>query len=50
MSKSRDSSNDAPENPEKEFIAVITCSHAGNTCPAIAGASFPIALPRADPK
>ncbi|MFK0573478.1 low molecular weight phosphatase family protein [Endozoicomonas sp.] len=41
---------DAPVNPEKDFVAVMTCDHANNTCPAIAGASFRIALPWADPK
>lgn len=32
-------------NPEKDFVAVMACNHANNTCPAIAGASFRIALP-----
>lgn len=41
---------DTPVNPEKDFVAVMTCDHANNTCPTIAGASFRISLPWADPK
>jgi arsenate reductase len=38
------------ENPQKEFAAVMTCSHADQHCPAVAGASIRISLPFDDPK
>ena len=41
---------DAPENPSKDFAAVMTCSHADENCPFIPGADSRIALDYADPK
>lgn len=37
-------------NPEKDFAAVMTCSHADENCPLIIGASTRIALTYDDPK
>lgn len=39
-----------PRNPEKEFIAVLTCDDADENCPFIPGAKFRIPLPYKDPK
>lgn len=41
---------DSPENPEKDFAAVMTCAHADENCPFIPGASARIALDYQDPK
>lgn len=37
-------------NPVNNFIAVMTCSHADDNCPYVAGASLRIATPYKDPK
>jgi len=37
-------------NPAKDFAAVMTCTHADENCPVVAGASRRIALPYDDPK
>lgn len=41
---------DAAENPQKGFIAIMTCSQADEACPAVHGAAARIALPYEDPK
>ena len=41
---------DAPENPVKNFIAIMTCGHADENCPFIPGASWRLALTYLDPK
>jgi len=41
---------DDPSNPQKEFAAIMTCSHADETCPFIPGAKFRIPIPYDDPK
>ena len=41
--------SDAP-NPNGEFCAVMTCSHADANCPIVHGASARIAIPFDDPK
>ena len=40
---------DAP-NPTQDFIAVMTCSHADDNCPFVAGATLKVATPYEDPK
>lgn len=37
-------------NPQKDFCAVMTCSQADKSCPAVRGASLRFALPFDDPK
>ncbi|MEH0157401.1 protein-tyrosine-phosphatase [Limibacter armeniacum] len=37
-------------NPQKNFAAVMTCSHADKNCPTVAGASMRLAIPYVDPK
>lgn len=37
-------------NPQKDFIAVMTCTQADEACPFVRGASYRIALPFEDPK
>lgn len=37
-------------NPQKDFAAVMTCSHADENCPLVLGASTRIALTYNDPK
>jgi len=37
-------------NPQENFIAVLTCSHADENCPVVFGASERIALTYEDPK
>ena len=37
-------------NPQKDFAAVMTCSHADENCPLVLGASARIALTYDDPK
>lgn len=41
---------DAPENPQQNFAAVMTCSEADAACPFIPGASLRIPLTYEDPK
>ncbi len=41
---------DAIENPQKGFLAVMTCDHADQNCPLIMGAAARISLPYRDPK
>ena len=37
-------------NPQKDFCAVMTCSHADKNCPMVLGASLRVAIPYEDPK
>ncbi len=37
-------------NPQRDFCAVMTCSHADQNCPFIPGASLRVAIPYEDPK
>ncbi len=37
-------------NPQKEFIAVMTCSDADESCPLVPGAQYRVAIPYKDPK
>lgn len=39
-----------PFNPQSDFTAVMTCSHADEQCPYVPGASHRIAIPYEDPK
>lgn len=39
-----------PPNPTTDFIAVMTCSHADEHCPFVAGATLKVATPYDDPK
>lgn len=41
---------DDPANPSEGFLAVMTCSHADETCPFIPGAALRIPIPYDDPK
>lgn len=41
---------DDPFNPNKDFAAVMTCSHADENCPLVIGASARVALTYNDPK
>lgn len=41
---------DHPENPSENFAAVMTCSHADENCPFIAGSKARIPLDYQDPK
>lgn len=41
---------DDPENPDKDFAAVMTCSHADENCPFIQGADARIPVRYEDPK
>lgn len=41
---------DAPENPSKEFAAVMTCSEADENCPVVIGCDRRIPLRYEDPK
>ncbi len=41
---------DAPQNPQKDFIALMTCSQADEHCPVITGAILRFTLPYEDPK
>lgn len=41
---------DALDNPQHDFIAVMTCSEADQACPSVVGAAIRIALPYDDPK
>lgn len=42
--------HDDPSNPQKDFLAVMTCSDADENCPVISGATDRISLPYVDPK
>jgi protein-tyrosine phosphatase/arsenate reductase len=37
-------------NPEKDFLAIMTCSHADENCPFISGATERFSTPYEDPK
>ncbi|MFM9837873.1 MAG: protein-tyrosine-phosphatase [Cyclobacteriaceae bacterium] len=37
-------------NPQKDFAAIMTCSHADENCPLVVGASVRISTPFNDPK
>lgn len=37
-------------NPERDYVAVLTCSHADQTCPSVEGCAWRIAIPYLDPK
>lgn len=37
-------------NPDKSFVAVMTCSDADQNCPVVPGAEFRITIPYEDPK
>lgn len=39
-----------PENPQRDFIAVMTCSQADADCPVVQGAAHRFALSYEDPK
>ncbi|MEM8713961.1 MAG: protein-tyrosine-phosphatase, partial [Planctomycetota bacterium] len=41
---------DAASNPQRGFIAVMTCSDADEACPFVPGAATRFAIPYADPK
>ncbi|MBZ9627224.1 hypothetical protein LB450_03820 [Psychroflexus sp. CAK1W] len=41
---------EASENPQKDFLAIMTCSHADENCPFIPGATKRFATPYGDPK
>ncbi|MFD0932072.1 hypothetical protein ACFQ0R_05595 [Psychroflexus salinarum] len=41
---------DDTENPNKDFIAIMTCSHADENCPFIPGATARFSTPYEDPK
>ncbi len=39
-----------PFNPQRDFAAVMTCSHADASCPLVLGASLRVSVPYEDPK
>jgi protein-tyrosine-phosphatase len=41
---------DDPFNPQSDFCAVMTCSHADEACPIVYGAAARVSLPYIDPK
>lgn len=41
---------DEEGNPKEHFAAIMTCTHAEQNCPFVAGADFRIGLPFDDPK
>lgn len=41
---------DHPFNPQKSFVAVMTCSQADKNCPFIPGAGLRVSVPYEDPK
>jgi protein-tyrosine-phosphatase len=41
---------DHPENPQKGFIAIMTCSDADRNCPVVSGSSARFSIPYIDPK
>lgn len=41
---------DDKANPQEDFVAVMTCSHADRNCPVVPGTAFRVAIPYEDPK
>jgi arsenate reductase len=41
---------DSEGNPSKDFLAIMTCSHADKNCPIVRGARKRFAIPYTDPK
>ena len=41
---------DDPANPDRDFAAIMTCSHADEHCPLISGAKYRLPLTYDDPK
>lgn len=41
---------DHPTNPSTGFVAIMTCTHADENCPVVAGAAARYSLPYDDPK
>jgi arsenate reductase (thioredoxin) len=41
---------DDPSNPDRQFVAIMTCNHADANCPIVTGASARIAITYRDPK
>ena len=41
---------DSDGNPSKDFLAIMTCSHADKNCPIVRGATKRFAIPYTDPK
>ncbi len=41
---------DDARNPQRDFAAIMTCTHADENCPVVVGASARISLPYDDPK
>ena len=41
---------DADGNPERDFCAIMTCSHADKNCPLVLGASSRMVIAYDDPK
>ncbi|WP_253930624.1 hypothetical protein [Lewinella sp. W8] len=41
---------DHPDNPDRDFAAIMTCAEADDNCPFIPGASFRLPLTYEDPK
>ena len=41
---------DDPVNPQENFAAIMTCSHADENCPLVPGAALRITIPYEDPK
>lgn len=41
---------DSDGNPDKNFLAIMTCSHADKNCPIVRGATKRFAIPYLDPK
>lgn len=41
---------DDPANPQKDFVAVMTCAEADHNCPFVPGAALRVAIPYQDPK
>lgn len=39
-----------PPNPQRDYIAIMTCTHADENCPIVAGATKRISVPFDDPK
>ena len=42
--------HDQAPNPQQEYCAVMTCSHADTSCPVVVGAAVRVAIPYDDPK
>ena len=41
---------DDPENPQRDFVAIMTCSHADENCPFVIGAETRMTISFDDPK